>query len=288
MKKIVIIFVLLISAVALFGQTKDVYTLDNAISEATVYLNNRIGDGTKVAVLNMKASTEISNYIITELTNSLVNNTHFDIVDRSDLALIQKEMDFQLSGEVSDDSAQSIGDKLGAQTIISGSFDVFGDLYRLSIKALNVATAKTQGIQTYTVKKDSVLSALLPRVPDTVGQKIGTGALNIVFGLGSYLKGDVWGGATITAGYSAAASLFIVEAAALDWNSPAVGVPATIGVAAAGLTLVYGFVRPFIYSRSPAVAALLDNVKLDIVPTFDNRNKLFGNTAVRLLYAIKF
>jgi hypothetical protein len=90
----------------------------------------------------------------------------------------------------------------------------------------------------------------------------------------------------LTAGYVAAAGLFIIEATALDWDSSAVGVPATIGVTVAGLTLVYGFVRPFIYNRSPQAVAFLDNTRIEMVSTMGTdmgRN----NMAVRLFYTIK-
>jgi DNA-binding transcriptional regulator YiaG len=40
--------------------------------------------------------------------------------------------------EVSDESAQSIGQMLGAQSIVSGTVSRIGDLYRLRVRALNI------------------------------------------------------------------------------------------------------------------------------------------------------
>jgi hypothetical protein len=123
----------------------------------------------------------------------------------------------------------------------------------------------------------------VPKVPNgsnATGNKGGTGILNVLFGLGSYLEGDIAGGLTVTTGYIAAVGLFVVEATALDWDSPAVGIPATIGVAVAGVTIVYGFVRPFIYNRNPQAVAFLDNTHIDIVPT--------SNIGVRLAYFFQF
>jgi TolB-like protein len=282
-RRVFIIVILFISFIA-FGQGRETVSLDEAINDSMTYLTERLTFGTKVAVLNFTAPLEISNYVTEELIAFLVNNGNLTVVDRSNLELIQKEMDFQLSGEVSDESAQAIGKKLGAQTIISGSLKQFGNMWRMQIKALEVETAKIQASRTYTIKKDSVLSKFFPK---TTGEKIGSGALNIIFGLGSYLDGDIFGGLTLTAGYVVAAGLFVIEATALDWDSPAVGVPATIGVTVAGLTLVYGFVRPFIYNRSPQAIAFLDNTRIEIVPTVDTymgRN----NMDVRLFYTIKF
>jgi hypothetical protein len=193
-------------------------------------------------------------------------------------------MNFQLSGEVSDESAQSIGEKLGAQTVISGSLTPFGRLWRMRIRALEVKTARVQGIKTYTIRKDKTLSGLMPKTP---GEKAGTGALNILLGLGSYLEGDIAGGLTVTAGYAVTAGLFVIEAAALDRDSPAAGTPATIGVITGGLTIAYGFLRPFIYNRNPRIAAMLDTIHVTIVPAADNGETPRG-PGVQLAYSLKF
>ncbi|GHV60676.1 hypothetical protein AGMMS49587_02800 [Spirochaetia bacterium] len=271
MKQIPLIIALLFIGVTAFGQDKEV-NLDEAIKGSASYLIECLAPGTKIAVLNFSADPAISNYVIKELTALLVNDGDFIVVDRSELELLQWEMDFQLSGEVSDQSAQSIGKKIGAQTVISGSLEPLGNRWHMVIKALEVETTTIQAQKNYTVKRDAKLSSLLPKTPKapkgpkTIGEKTGTGALNILFGLGSYLEGDIAGGLTLTAGYTAAVGLFVIEAAALNWDNPAVGVPATIGITVAGVTLVYGFVRPFIYNRNPQAAALLDNMHIDIVP----------------------
>jgi formylglycine-generating enzyme required for sulfatase activity len=82
------------------------------------------------------------------------------VVDRANLALIQQEMDFQQSGEVSDSSAQSIGQKLGAQTIVSGSITAFGNLWRLSVRALDVESAQVQGQFNRNMSSSPAIAAL--------------------------------------------------------------------------------------------------------------------------------
>ena len=266
-----------------FGQEAN--TLNGAINESMEYLVGRLEPGTKVAVLNFNASPAIANYVIEEITVFLVNDSGLTVVDRSELELLQGEMNFQLSGEVSDASTQSIGKKLGAQTVISGSLSPLGTMWRMRIRALEVETAKVQGIRTYTIKKDAILANFIPK---TTGEKAGAGALNIVFGLGSYLERDIAGGLTITAGYAAAAGLFVVEAVVMDWDNPAVGVPAITGVATAGLAIAYGFVRPFIYNRNTQIAAALDGIHVHIVPTADNGFETPRGFGVHLLYSWQF
>jgi hypothetical protein len=79
------------------------------------------------------------------------------------LSDLQKELSFQTSGAVSDESAKSIGHYIGAEIIIRGSFTRIGNgnVYYLSVSALEVATARVAGMQTYNIHIDSRLAALL-------------------------------------------------------------------------------------------------------------------------------
>jgi TolB-like protein len=285
MKKRCFAAALALLAAGAFGQEAEVQTIDGAVGASMSYLIGRLAPGTKVAITNFAAFPSVSNYVVEELITYLVDDGTLTVVDRSNLEMLQKEMNFQLSGEVSDASAQAIGKKLGAQTIISGSLSPLGNMWRMRIKALEVETARIQGTRTYTIRKDVVLSNLLPK---TAGDKLASGALNIVFGLGSYLDGDLAGGLTITGGYVAAAGLFVIEAVALDRDSPAAGVPATLGIAVAGATLVYGFVRPFIYERAPQLAAVLDNFHVEAAPVLAAGNTVRDGLGVRLAYTAQF
>jgi TolB-like protein len=282
MKKLILMVIFCGLALPVFCQNDKPVSLDTAIRDSAAYFVERLEPGTKVAVLNFNAYLAAANYVIEEITVFLVNDGTITVVDRSDLELLRKETDFQLSGEVSDESAQLIGKKLGAQTVISGSLTQLGNMWRMRIKALEVETARVQGISTYTIKKDYLLTSLLPKQPKTIPENIGTGALNMVFGLGSWLERDISGGLTLSAGFAASAALFMVEAFALDWDNPAVGVPATIGVTVASLTLVYGFARPFIYNRSTKAVAFLDNMKIQVVPVSERE------TGLRLSYSFNW
>jgi hypothetical protein len=81
------------------------------------------------------------------------------LVDRRDLDLIRREEQFQLSGDVSDESAVSIGKKLGARIIITGSFTATDQNHRLQFKALEVETAQVLSWPTKYVKDNTILRA---------------------------------------------------------------------------------------------------------------------------------
>jgi len=136
-------------------------TLDNALRNSTTYLNGRIKANTKVVVLNFTSDwPRLSDYIIDELIGYVVNDGTFTVVDRNNLETIRKELNFQLSGEVSDETAQSIGKMLGAQTIINGNITAIGNAYRLRVRAISVESAQIIGMNNVDVAQDSRIAAL--------------------------------------------------------------------------------------------------------------------------------
>ena len=71
------------------------------------------------------------------------------------------ELKFQLSGEVDDDSALSIGKFLGAQTIVSGAMSEMGNRHRMTIRALNVQTAEVQGQFNRNINSSQAITELM-------------------------------------------------------------------------------------------------------------------------------
>ena len=120
--------------------------LDTAIRNASDYLNSNIPHGSKIVIINIQSnSTDLSEYIIDELIANAVNDKLFDVVDRQQLDLIRTEQNFQVSGEVDDNTALTIGRFVGAQTIVSGTLRNIGNQHRIAIRALEVQTARVQG-----------------------------------------------------------------------------------------------------------------------------------------------
>ena len=149
MKKAAFAMVFIVVLIILSGCTSTPAApdeLDLAIRDASDYLDDNIPARSKIAILNIQSDYAVlSEYIIDELIANAVNDRNFSVVDRAQLDAIRMELNFQLSGEVSDDSALEIGKFLGAQTIVSGALGELGDRYRMTIRALNVQTAEVQG-----------------------------------------------------------------------------------------------------------------------------------------------
>jgi len=289
MKKRFFAVVLFFAVFSVFGQSKEL-SLDDAIQNASRQIQDGLKKDSKIIVYQFQSHNPgLSDYVLKELFDKLVNSHKFIVLDRSAQEVVNAELDFQFNksaGMISDESLASLTKRIGAEAIVTGSLDDTGNDYRFRIKVIGTETIAA--ITSYTVsinKNDKRIAGFSSRQSDTA-EKIGTGALNILLGLGSYLERDIAGGITITAGYAVAVGLFVVEATMLDWDSPMVGVPATAGVAVAGLTLVYGFARPFIYHHAPRIADFMDNTKTNIILTSDiagNRNVGF-----QVSYKIKF
>ena len=136
--------------------------LDTAIREASDYLNDNIPAGGKTVILNIQSdSEELSDYIIEGLYSNAVNDNVFSVIDRKQLDLVTAELNFRLSGEVSDDSAVQIGRMLGVQTIVSGEAGKSGNGYRLRIRAMDVQTAQIQGQFSRNIPSSRKMTALM-------------------------------------------------------------------------------------------------------------------------------
>ena len=114
-----------------------------SIEKAAKQLINDLPENTRLAVINISSNdVNITTHIVTELEFHLVSSRKFTVVDRSTLDSIRAEQNFQMSGEVSDSSAVSIGQILGANIVITGNITGTGNNQRLNLKALDVRTAE--------------------------------------------------------------------------------------------------------------------------------------------------
>jgi len=117
--------------------------LEGAIARASAELIDSLPENTRLAVLNISSNDgNVSSHVVDELEFYLVSSRRFTIVDRNTLDAIRLEQNFQMAGEVSDSSAVSIGQVLGANIVITGSITEIGRNQRLSIRALDVRTAE--------------------------------------------------------------------------------------------------------------------------------------------------
>ena len=140
------IIMLAACATAAPAANPDEVSLSTAIREAAARMENRLERGTRIALINFTSTSQaFSEYVLDELSSILVNSGHLVVVDRANLDRIRQELGFNMSGEVSDASAQEIGQMLGAQAVVTGSLVSFGDphngIRRVMLKTIITETA---------------------------------------------------------------------------------------------------------------------------------------------------
>lgn len=263
MKKIIFTLMFpLISVAVSFSQSKGV-TIDNALKQAAEKFSSSLKNRTTVAILGISSSyNELSEYMLGELTTDIVQLRKLQVVTRANLDVIKKEMNFQLSGEVSDETMQQLGAKTGAQTVISGTFKPLGTLYVLDIQAFDVTTATIQDTYRVNVVSDETLELLTKKKivgtsgkiqsnDYTAGERLGIGFQNILLGLGSYRNGHCGDGVLMTA--AEAVGIVCLSYDAVD-----------VGIYIIGASIAYGFVRPFLYHKNNSVNL---SMNIGVIPT---------------------
>ena len=296
MKKILgIMAALLIAHTAAFA-----VEIEAALAETAEQFSKTIKTGSTIAIIGISSGTEeMSDFMLDELTVNFVKLRKLKVADRANLAAIKKEMNFQLSGEVGDDSIQQIGAMAGAQTVIRGTLKPFGESYLLVIHALNVTTAAVEDI--YRAKIDANGTAVLLLSGATGsgntkvlradryhgGQLAAIGFGNLLFGMGAYIAGETGDGIAHTVWEIANLGMIIGGAATLPSQGGEVaGVTLlSLGLISGVTRIIYGFVRPKYYTKkvqnkSMGAADILNGLNFAVVP---HKN---GNTAVTLAYAL--
>ena len=301
MKKILgIMAALLIAHTAAFA-----VEIEAALAETAEQFSKTIKTGSTIAIIGISSGTEeMSDFMLDELTVNFVKLRKLKVADRANLAAIKKEMNFQLSGEVGDDSIQQIGAMAGAQTVIRGTLKPFGESYLLVIHALNVTTAAVEDI--YRAKIDANGTAVLLLSGGTGsgntkvlradryhgGQLAAIGFGNLLFGTGAYIAGETGDGIAHTVWEIANLGMFFGGIAGLATEGGHNGGAVVLGISfltlgsISGLArIIYGFVRPKYYTKkvqnkSMGAADILNGLNFAVVP---HKN---GNTAVTLAYAL--
>ena len=120
--------------------------IEGALARAAGQMLKNVPPKSSIAIVYITAPDKnTTDYLAGELEFILVD-AGYTIVDRTQLGKIREEQSLQMSGEVDDATAVSIGKITGAGIIVTGSVDSEGDLRRLRLRALDTQTAQVVGI----------------------------------------------------------------------------------------------------------------------------------------------
>lgn len=97
-----------------------------------------------VAVLDFDAeglSVQESRVLTNRLRTHLVQLGGFRVVERGQMETIFEELNFQESGCTSDECAVQVGEMLGVEMMLAGTFGKLGSTYTVDLRLIDVATA---------------------------------------------------------------------------------------------------------------------------------------------------
>ncbi|MDE6736117.1 MAG: penicillin-binding protein activator LpoB [Treponemataceae bacterium] len=116
--------------------------IETALQQVADQFSATIKRGSTIAIVGISSdSSEMSDFMLDDLTMRFVQARTLTVANRANLDAIKAEMNFQLSGEVSDDSIQQIGAMVGANIVVHGKLVPIGNIFNLTMQALDVTSA---------------------------------------------------------------------------------------------------------------------------------------------------
>jgi tetratricopeptide (TPR) repeat protein len=123
------------------AKTGNGLSLAEAIEQSAAELMAKLPPGTRVAIVSFDTEHKnLSGSIMDERGGALAAGG-LEVADRRNLELVYKELNFQMSGDVNDETAVSIGKFLAAEYVISGQLLKAGGSYRYRVSGIKVETA---------------------------------------------------------------------------------------------------------------------------------------------------
>ncbi|MDR3146958.1 MAG: tetratricopeptide repeat protein [Treponema sp.] len=136
-------------------------SLAEAIEWSAENIAADLSAGSRVAIVAWESpSAGLSDYIMEELTGALVDRG-MEVADRQTLEYVYRELKLQMSGEVSDESARSIGKFLGTDLVITGQLTELGGPYRYRASAVHVESATRDSVTRLDVRGDAATRRLV-------------------------------------------------------------------------------------------------------------------------------
>jgi len=116
---------------------------EKAIKSAVDMLQTKLPANTVIMIMKQNNNERNAiNDIIDQLTNNIVQGKKLTVVDRSNQAIINAEQKFQMSGDVDDNSAVSIGKQLGARYAVLCWVSGTMSSRKLNVKVLSIETSQ--------------------------------------------------------------------------------------------------------------------------------------------------
>jgi len=291
---ILVVFLAIVVNHTVFSQ---VVTIDAAISNAVRQFidSGRFSKGTTVAVLNMSSDNKnLSDYIINEIIASMTNTGIFEVVPRStvEIELADMEHKYDMSGFVDDEYIKDMTKNLSSDIIISGTITREStESYRLIINAIHRVRFVYLVSYRGSVRDDKQMQTIVAgsKIYEnfTTKERLMFGTLNIIPGLGSAIQKDkLWWINTIIGGTGIFLLVQGIVMPAIIDDVPEVKVNVITGAAIYGVSVIYGFARPFfVHKPKDSGISLIDPTAWNIELVSANKKDING---FRISYNMRF
>ena len=161
----IVVMMLLLPVLSWAGGSKDSSTGTGvSLMEAIDLSADRIAEDVgkyRIAVVAFETENNaLSDFIIAELSGAL-HDRNIEIVGRQGLNWVMQELDFQMSGAVSDETMQSLGKFMGAEIIVTGQLRNLGGNYRLTATAVRVEQLTNASLPRFDVRNDRAMRNMI-------------------------------------------------------------------------------------------------------------------------------
>jgi hypothetical protein len=194
MKQFIILILFFFSAMLIFPESKT--TLDNAINDFAARLLASLHNGSRIAVISSETDQRaFMIHFIDSMVDRLTDkkSKKIEVYERKDIEITQRELNYSMTGNVSDETAQLIGHNIGVDTIVYGFITAINNNYRIAIRATVTETAKILLAKSYDLRLDSRLKGLLGNTQNRTGNYVNENYLyfggRAGFSLGFYDNG---------------------------------------------------------------------------------------------------
>jgi len=125
---------------------------EKAIKSAVDTLQTKIPANTVIMIMKQNNNErDAINDVLDQLTKNVVQGQKLKVVDRSNQAIINAEQKFQMSGDVDDNSAVSIGKQLGAKYAVLCWISGAMSTRKLNVKILSIETSQIMDISSFDI-----------------------------------------------------------------------------------------------------------------------------------------
>jgi len=143
------------------SKNKTGLSLMDAIEQTAEKITGDLPAGSRVAIVAFESANDnISDYIMEELTGALFDRK-IEVADRQNFEYVYKELNLQMSGDVSDESAKSVGKFLAADMVITGQLLDLDGIYRYRTSAISVETAVRASVTRLDVRSDKAARRMM-------------------------------------------------------------------------------------------------------------------------------